>query len=117
MFLLDSKYIYYNLTQGELQVAGRPKKEGSPERLAYQRSQCQARYLNQPWSEEFTFEEWWRCWQPHWPRRGRGARDFCMIRQDQDLPWHQDNVDICERLEYLQPEGRYWRNRRWGGNT
>lgn len=94
-------------------MAGPKKHPHWQQRLAFHRSRCQARRLGEPWAQEFTFEQWLNLWAGDWSKRGRGLRDLCMVRVDRDLPWHQDNVDICERREYLQPQGRYWRGGRW----
>jgi len=79
----------------------RPKLPWPQQRLCYHRSRCQARFRREPWSEEFTFEEWWRIWQPHWLERGTYADCLIMCRVDWDQAWHQDNVRLVVRRDWL----------------
>jgi hypothetical protein len=79
----------------------RPKMPLFKQRLCYHRSQAQARFRREPWAPEFTFEEWWRIWQPRWSDRGTYRHCVIMCRVDTDLPWHQDNVALKIRRDWL----------------
>ena len=89
------------------------KQELSDEKLRYHRQRCQARYRGEPWSEEFTFERWWEIWQPLWPQRGRRADQLTMVRQQTDRAWHQDNVEIRVRRQWLSEMSRQKTTLRW----
>lgn len=98
------------------------KQELSDEKLRYHRSRCQARYRGEPWSEEFTFEEWWRIWQPLWPQRGTHADQLIMVRRDPQEPWSQHNVEIWLRRDWLSHSSRIhtrlnWQKRRENGGA
>ena len=63
-------------------------------------ARCQARFRGEPW--EFTFEEWWTCWEGLWDRRGRQADDLIMVRINTAKPWREDNVEIWLRRDWLR---------------
>lgn len=91
-----------------------PKKHSlNAQKLAYARSRCQARFRAEPWSDEFTFEVWWQIWQPFWSQRGTQADCLIMVRRDTQLPWHQDNVEIWLRRDWLRTCGVINTGRRW----
>lgn len=85
----------------------------SDQRLAFHRSRAQARFRQEPWSEEFTFEQWWEIWRDHWHRRGRAPDDLVLVRRHCDQPWHQENVDLWLRRDWLQKSSRESTLRRW----
>jgi hypothetical protein len=89
------------------------KQELWQQKLAYSRQRCQARFRAEPWSDEFTFDEWWQIWQPNWLRRGRGTDDLVMVRRDIAKAWHQQNVDLWRRGDWLRQCGEFYTRARW----
>lgn len=69
---------------------------------AFNKQRCQARFRNEAWDPNFTFEVWWSIWQYQWHLRGRQADDWHMIRIDTNEPWSEDNVDIVCRRDWLK---------------
>lgn len=70
--------------------------------VAFLRARCQARYRREGWDEGFTFEVWWRIWEPMWHLRGSRRDDWQMIRIDITEPWSEDNVDLVCRRDWLR---------------
>lgn len=83
------------------------------QRLAYHRQRCQARFRGEPWSEEFTFEQWWQIWEPNWHRRGTYVMCLIMRRLNTTLPWHQNNVGLISRSEWLSANAQKNRGKRY----
>ena len=62
---------------------------------------AQANFRNE--GHELTFEEWTAVWNQDgaWEKRGRGIDSVCLARQDLNLPWSADNIEILTRKEQL----------------
>ncbi len=58
----------------------------------YKEQRANANRREIPW--EFTFEEWWAMWEPHWAHRGRGLGDMCMCRESDEGPYSPSNTRI-----------------------
>lgn len=76
------------------------------QKLAFHRSQCQARYRHEAWDPTFTFEAWWLIWQADWSQRGTFGHCLIMVRSNPDLAWSQHNVELINRREWLSQCGR-----------
>lgn len=85
----------------------RPTQPLNRQRLAWCRQKAQAKFRNEEW--DMTFETWWRLWQPLWSERGMGTDNYCMTRQDDDLPWSESNVLLIQRWHYLSNQGPYYK--------
>lgn len=69
--------------------------EVSPEvRRAYRLDQRNAKGRNIPWA--LPFAVWWRLWQPHWPKRGRGLGHCGLWRINPARGYEPGNVEIRE---------------------
>lgn len=84
----------------------RPRNPLWLQRLAYHRMRAQAIYRGEQWSDQFDFDTWWRIWETEWANRGTYADCTIMTRDDPEAPWHQDNVSLANRREWLQHCGR-----------
>lgn len=51
-----------------------------------------ASYRGIPW--EFTFETWWKMWEPHWDKRGPGGKRLMMCRNGDEGPYSPENCRI-----------------------
>lgn len=80
----------------------RPFNPLTPMNTAFNKSRCQARFRNEAWDPEFTFEVWWQLWESKWPLRGREMFSWHMVRLDTAKPWTKDNVAIIERRQWLR---------------
>ena len=76
------------------------------QKLAFHRSQCQARYRHEAWDPDFTFEAWWQIWEHHWHNRGTFGHCLIMVRRDPDRAWSARNVELMNRREWLAQCGR-----------
>lgn len=47
----------------------------------------------------FTFDQWWKLWEPFWDRRGIGSNCLCMARFNDIGPYAPDNVKIITNSE------------------
>lgn len=43
---------------------------------------------------EFTFDEWWAIWEPHWEKRGTHKDQLGMCRTHDKGPYRVDNVRL-----------------------
>jgi hypothetical protein len=64
---------------------------------------AQAKFRKEEW--DFSFEEYYQLWLPHWDNRGRDSLNVCMTREDMDAPWTAGNVVIMTRNEHLKRMG------------
>lgn len=60
----------------------------------------QANFRGEPWS--LSFESFVDKWTEHWHKRGRGADDYCMTREDPDGEWDEVNTVVITRAEHFQ---------------
>ena len=51
---------------------------------------------------DFTFDDWWAIWEPHWDKRGTGAGQLCMCRLDHSKGYAPNNVRIDTNLSNAQ---------------
>lgn len=77
-------------------VQGQPAHD---QMLAWQRQSAQARYRGEPYL--LTFEQFQTLWQLNWNQKGRASEQYCLHRQDPDLPWQLGNVECIRRIDYL----------------
>lgn len=58
-----------------------------------------------------TFEEWWSWWQidNRWERRGRNSGQLVMARDNDEGPYHIDNIHCIECGGNIS-EGAMWRS-------
>lgn len=74
----------------------------TPMITAFNKQRCQARFRNEDWDPKFTFEIWWKMWEPKWILRGHNADSWHMARLDTAKPWSKNNVAIVPRRDWLR---------------
>jgi len=56
---------------------------------------------------DLAWEDWRDIWLPCWHLRGRRSQDLCLTRQDWELPWHRDNIELITRSEHSRRIRKY----------
>lgn len=86
----------------------------SAARLRY--AQHKARAKERGIEFEFTFDEWWEIWAPHWDKRGPHKDQLGMCRTHDKGPYRADNVRLdtpkgnaAERGLMQRCSRTYWR--------
>jgi len=73
--------------------------------LAWMQMKAQALYRKELFL--LSFDEFQRLWQGLWDRKGRGADDYCLTREDPDGAWEYSNVNCIPRIEHLRRQRLY----------
>jgi hypothetical protein len=72
----------------------------------WQKHRAQAKFRQEDYS--LTWKEWQSLWPTElWLGRGRGKHDLCLMQIDRDGGWHIHNVEVVERIVYLQRAAEY----------
>jgi hypothetical protein len=68
-----------------------------PLRRAYSVARCQARFRNEQF--DLTWDQWLQLWlgNGNYLNKGRGSRNYSLVRLDKYAAWQFDNVEICLR--------------------
>lgn len=105
---------YVGTARGPGRAADRAKWPTGPDPLrrdkyyAWLKHRAQAKFRNEP--HTLTWDFWESVWPDHvWLKRGRGADDLCLAREDFLDGWHDYNVDIVTRRISLARQGEYKR--------
>ena len=83
---------YYTANTEKVLAVARLWSHNFPHRRAYAEQITGARKRGIAW--EFTFEEWWNCWWPHWQHRGRKGHELQMTRYGDIGPYSPANIKI-----------------------
>ena len=74
-------------------------KHEKQQHLDYARMKAQAKFRNEPFL--ITFEEFKALWADKWDQRGRKSYDYCLSRENPNLPWDNTNTILITRKEQL----------------
>tara|TARA_R110000796_G_scaffold176311_1_gene293176 strand:+ start:589 stop:897 length:309 start_codon:yes stop_codon:yes gene_type:complete len=86
----------------EKKPIGRPRnpdREAVARNISYNNSRSQARYRSESWS--LDKETYFRLWNGMWDKRGRTMESYCMIQTIPGEGWHEHNVEIVCRREFI----------------
>jgi len=73
---------------------------------AWLKHKAQAKFRQEDHS--LTWKEWQSLWPTElWLGRGRGKHDLCLMQVDREGGWHIHNVEVVERIVYLQRAAEY----------
>lgn len=70
--------------------------------LIWLQQRNQAQWRGEGWDEEFDLDVWLSLWGDKWNERGRERHQYCMTRQDHDLPWSAENCIVVTREEHFK---------------
>jgi hypothetical protein len=77
---------------------------------------AQARFRGEVFA--LTFEEYQQLWLGLWQRKGRGADDLCMVRDDPEGGWILTNCQVIPRIDHLRRQRQLYKDKRkWQETT
>ena len=80
--------------------------------LAFLQMRAQANYRKEQF--ELTFQDFQDLWEGKWHRKGRGTLDYCLTRDDFNLPWNFINTVCVPRVDQLSRQKQYKQDKRNG---
>ena len=86
----DPQYLreYRRLNRERINANKREWRKSPQQRYESQKLTAEQRGV--PW--EFTFEDWWTLWEPHWENRGKAKGKTQMCRYEDSGPYCKANV-------------------------
>lgn len=83
--------------------------------LAFLQMRAQANYRGEKFL--LTFEDYQTLWQGHWDQKGRSNQSYCLSRIDPNGSWDLANTKCLPRIEHLQRQKLYKRDKKHGHRT
>lgn len=79
-------------------------------KYAFLKHRAQAKYRKEEYT--LTVEQWCELWTiDKWLCRGRAVNDLCLMMLDPTEGWHINNIEIVERIVYLERSKEYRSNK------